>query len=50
MRDLRTSILEERLPQFVNQFVKDYYKHEKGVPEWVVEALKHGGIEIEVHA
>ncbi|XP_012259501.2 queuine tRNA-ribosyltransferase catalytic subunit [Athalia rosae] len=38
MRDIRTSIIEQRFPQFVQKFILDLYP-DKEYPEWIVDAL-----------
>ncbi|KAI9299151.1 queuine tRNA-ribosyltransferase-like protein [Neoconidiobolus thromboides FSU 785] len=47
MKGIRTSIIEDKFPQFVKGFMKSYYKNEGKYPEWVVNALNSVGIELD---
>lgn len=45
MKGIRTSIIEDRFPQYIEQFMKDLYGSSDKVPAWVHEALKKFNIE-----
>lgn len=45
MRRVRNAILEDRYPQFVQEFFDNYFGG-KGPPTWAVEALKTVGIDL----
>lgn len=45
MLGLRQSILDDRLSDFVNEFMQKWYGKEQ-YPEWVVEALRSSQIEL----
>jgi len=45
MNEIRISIIEDRFPEYIEQFMKDLYGNSNKVPEWVQEALKKFNIE-----
>lgn len=45
MKDIRESIIEDRFPEFVKQFMKEYY-NEKPVPIWIKTALTKVNIQL----
>lgn len=45
MLDLRESIIEGKLEEFVNDFLKNWFQKEE-VPKWVLNALEHGKINV----
>lgn len=38
MKDMRTSIVEQRFPQFVKDFMLRYHQDEP-IPRWIIDAL-----------
>ncbi|CAI2371271.1 unnamed protein product [Moneuplotes crassus] len=47
IREFRQAILDENVEEYMTNFVTDYYITEKdGVPQWVKNALKAGGIDM----
>jgi queuine tRNA-ribosyltransferase len=46
MTEVRQSILDGKLPQFVNAFINKYFEREGWIPAWVIRALKEAQIEI----
>lgn len=39
MRDMRKAIIEDRFPEFVQEFMAIMYK-DREVPQWIKDALK----------
>lgn len=48
MQRIRRSIVENRFPEFVKNFMNNLYKAEP-VPKWVVDALAAVNIKLELH-
>ena len=49
MRSMRQSIIEQRFPDFVRQFMKKMYTEQnQTIPDWAREALESVGISFEV--
>lgn len=47
IREFRQSILDENTEEYLSNFLKKYYIHEEGgIPQWVKDACKAGGIEL----
>lgn len=38
MKDMRESIMQNRFPEFVKQFMREYF-HDKPIPDWIKTAL-----------
>jgi queuine tRNA-ribosyltransferase len=47
MKRLRTSIMENKVNEFVQKFIEEQFIHEKEYPEWVYCALKQAGVNTE---
>ena len=45
VKSMREAILEDRYPQFVQDFLDEFFP-DKDVPSWVVDALQAAGIEV----
>lgn len=46
MRGLRQAIVENRLQEFVNEFMKNWFNGAESIPGWVCEALAEAKVEI----
>lgn len=46
MRSMRESVLADKFPEFVQQFMKEQYPDSK-YPEWVVDSLASVGIQLQ---
>jgi queuine/archaeosine tRNA-ribosyltransferase len=47
IREFRQAILDDNVETYLTNFLKDYYVNDKeGIPQWVVNACKAGGIEL----
>jgi hypothetical protein len=48
LREFRQAIIDETAEEYLKQFINEYYsKEEEGVPAWVKDACKAGGIELD---
>ncbi|CAD8107370.1 unnamed protein product [Paramecium sonneborni] len=47
MLNLRQSIIDGKLIEFVNQFLKKWYQKEGQIPQWIIEALDYAKIPIQ---
>lgn len=45
MKDMRTSIIENRFPKFVKDFMARYH-HNEPIPQWAIDALKLVNIQL----
>ncbi|CAF1534843.1 unnamed protein product [Rotaria sp. Silwood1] len=45
MSRIRQSIIEERFPDFIKEFVSNYYQ-DKDIPQWIINSLKSVNIEL----
>ena len=45
MSRIRQSIIEQRFPDFIKEFISVYY-HEKDIPQWITNSLKTVNIDL----
>lgn len=50
MREMRQSIIEDRLPAFIRQFFANLYDNKSDYPEWAVGALRQVNVDLMVDA
>lgn len=45
MEDIRKSIIVDRFPDFIKEFIRTYF-HEKSIPKWIVDALASVNVQL----
>jgi queuine tRNA-ribosyltransferase len=45
MSRIRQAIIEQRFPDFIKEFVANYYQ-DKDIPQWITNSLKTVNIEL----
>ena len=45
MSRIRQAIIEDRFPDFIREFVANYFQ-DKDIPEWVINSLKSVNIQL----
>jgi queuine tRNA-ribosyltransferase len=45
MSRIRQSIIEQRFPEFIKEFVEIYY-HDKDIPKWIINSLNSVNIQL----
>ena len=45
MKKLRNSIIENRVNDFIENFIKEQYRYEERYPEWIYDALNAAGVD-----
>ncbi|KAL4444470.1 hypothetical protein ABPG74_016763 [Tetrahymena malaccensis] len=48
MKQFRQSILDDRMEEFVNEFFKNYFSHEKQIPQWIQDAMVAAKINLNI--
>lgn len=48
MKSFRQSILDDRVEEFVNNFLKGQFSNEKKIPGWVLDAMEAAKIKIDI--
>jgi queuine tRNA-ribosyltransferase len=45
MSRIRQAIIEQRFPEFIKEFVSNYYQ-DKDIPQWIINSLKSVNIQL----